>query len=135
VKFSDKNTESAESYTATVYAIEPVVDETTRTIRARAMYNGDHDFYPGSFVHVYVNLGETGDALMVPSQAVIPVLKGQKVFVSRNQVATEVPVKIGERTDSTIRVTEGLSAGDTIVTTGLMSVKKDSKLTLLNPAP
>lgn len=118
---------------ATIYAIEPKVDEATKTIRARAMYNGSEDFYPGSFVKVFVNLGEVKNALMVPTQCVIPTLKGQKVFIVKNGAAEEVIVNIGIRTDEKIQITEGVSVGDTIVTTGLLSVKKDSKLKLLKP--
>jgi membrane fusion protein (multidrug efflux system) len=130
ITFSTDDPNADNSYEAAIYAIEPRVDETTKTIRARAMYNGNKELYPGSFVKVHVNLGTTSNALMVPTQAVIPTLKGQKVFLSRNKEAVEVPVKIGVRTEDLIQVTEGLSAGDTVITTGLLSVKQGSKLKL-----
>lgn len=133
ISFSGDHDQSAGTFSASVYAIEPKVDETTKTIKARAMYDGKESFYPGSFVKVFVNLGETKNTLVVPTQAVIATLKGQKVFVGKNGVAVEVPVKIGVRTDKTIQVLEGLSEGDTVITTGLLSVKKDSKLKLLKP--
>lgn len=133
VNFSADNVVTSKSYSATIYAIEPRVDEMTKTIRARAMYNGSTEFYPGSFVKVFANLGEISDALMLPTQAVIPTLKGQKVIVSHNGVADEVMVKIGVRTDEKIQILEGLNPGDTVITTGLLSVKKDSKLKLLKP--
>jgi membrane fusion protein, multidrug efflux system len=133
VSFSAENAESHKTYTASIYAIEPRVDEATKTIRARAMYNGSEIFYAGSFVKVHINLGETDNALMVPTQCVIPTLKGQKVFVSRLNTAVEIPVKIGVRTDKSIQVLEGLAEGDTVIATGLLSVKKDSKLKLLKP--
>jgi membrane fusion protein (multidrug efflux system) len=133
VNFTGDDTESAETFSAGIYAVEPKVDEATKTIRARAVYNGNKEFYPGSFVKVFVNMGQTKDALMIPTPCVVATLKGQKVFVNRNGVAAEVPVKIGVRTDKMIQVLEGLSAGDTVITTGLLSVKKDSKLKLLKP--
>ncbi len=131
VKFSSDDTEQANSYPATIYAIEPKVDETTKTIKARAMYTGNQTFYPGSFVKVFVNMDETKNTLMVPTQAVIPTLKGQKVIVSKNGVAVESIVTIGVRTDEKIQILEGLQSGDTVITTGLLSVRKDSKLKLL----
>jgi membrane fusion protein (multidrug efflux system) len=131
VNFSSDNTEGSKTYSATIYAIEPRIDETTKTIKARAMYTGDRDFYPGSFVKVYVNLNETKNVLMVPTQAVIPTLKGQKVFVSKNAIANEVMVTIGVRTDTKVQILSGLNPGDTIITTGLLSIKKESKLKLL----
>jgi len=131
VVFANDNLDINKKHSATIYAIEPKVDELTKTIKARAMYNGSDDFYPGSFVKVYVNLGQIKNALMVPTQCVIPILKGQKVFVIKNGTAAESMVSIGVRTDTKIQVTAGLSVGDTIITSGLLSVKKDSKLKLL----
>jgi membrane fusion protein (multidrug efflux system) len=78
-----------------------------------------------------VNLDEAKNTLMIPTQAVIPTLKGQKVIVNKNGIATEVMVTIGVRTDEKIQIIDGLNEGDTIITTGLLSVKKDSKLKLL----
>ncbi len=129
VKFSNDN--SKEQQTATIYAIEPRVDELTKTIKARATYNGKEHFYPGSFVKVFANLGETKNALMIPTQCVIPTLKGQKVFISKNGIATEVMVTIGVRTDDKIQIIDGINAGDTVITTGLLSIKKESPLKLL----
>ena len=131
VNFSSDNSDKAKTYPATIYAIEPRVDETTKTIKARAIYNGNQFFYPGSFVKVLVNLNETKNTLMIPTQAVIPTLKGQKVIVCKNGSALETMVTIGVRTDEKIQVIEGLQEGDTIITTGLLSVRKDSKLKLL----
>jgi membrane fusion protein (multidrug efflux system) len=70
---------------------------------------------------------------MIPTPAVIPTLKGQKVMVCKNGVAVDVMVTIGVRTDEQIQIVEGINAGDTVVTTGLLSIKKDSKLKLLKP--
>lgn len=132
VNFSADQSGSAQTYSAVVYAIEPRVDEATKTIRARARYEGDKPFYPGSFVNVQVNLGEVPDAIMVPTQCVIPTIDGQKVFAVRNGTATEVKVEIGVRTDRTIQVTAGLEAGDTVVASGLLGVKPGTKVQLNN---
>ncbi len=129
VKFSNDN--SKEQQTATIYAIEPRVDELTKTIKARATYNGKEHFYPGSFVKVFANLGETKNALMIPTQCVIPTLKGQKVFISKNGIATEAMVTIGVRTDDKIQIIDGINVADTVITTGLLSIKKESPLKLL----
>ena len=124
---------STDTYSASVYAVEPRVDELTKTIRARALYNGSLALYPGSFVKVLVDLGNIHNAIMVPTQCVIPTLKGQKVFICRNGVAMEQAVKIGVRSDEKIQISEGVNLGDTVVTTGLMSLKNESKLKLLKP--
>ena len=133
IKFSTEGVQTSKTFSASIYAIEPKVDEATKTIRARALYNGEETIYPGTFVKVFVDLGSTMNTIMIPTQCVIPTLKGQKVMVSRNSVAQEAPVKIGVRTDEYIQILEGLNVGDTIIATGILSVKKDSKLKLIKP--
>jgi len=134
IQFSSDNVSGSNTYSASIYAIEPRVDEITKTIRARALYSGDQAFYPGSFVKVFTNLGETKDALMVPTEAVIPTLKGQKVILSKSGAAVDATVTIGVRSATKIQITQGLKPGDTVVTTGLLSVKQGSKLKFLKSA-
>ncbi|MGZ3920689.1 MAG: efflux RND transporter periplasmic adaptor subunit, partial [Bacteroidia bacterium] len=133
IRFSPDHQESSKTYSAQIYALEPKIDEATKTLRGRALYNGIETFYPGSFVKVYIDLGSATNSIMIPTQSIIPILKGQKVFVSRSGIAQEVKVITGIRTEDKIQVLEGLNAGDTVLTTGLMAVKKESKLKLINP--
>ena len=131
VEFEIENTQSSETFSASVYAIEPKVDELTKTIRIRANYAGNKNLYPGSFAKVYLTIGETLPVLMIPTQCLVPTLKGQKVFVVKNGIANEVMVKIGQRNDQKIAILEGLQEGDTLITSGLMAVKKETKVTLI----
>lgn len=132
IEFSHEN--SAKTFKAGIYAIEPKIDELTKTLRCRALYNGADEFYPGSFVKVYIDMVKQENSLMIPTQSIIPILKGQKVLVSRNGEADEAIVVTGVRTDDKIQILEGLHEGDTILTTGLLSVKKGSKLKLMKAA-
>ena len=68
---------------------------------------------------------------MIPTQSVVPVLKGQKVFICKNGIAKEIKVITGIRTEDKIQILDGLNVGDTVLTTGLMAVKKDVKLKLI----
>jgi len=131
VQFSADNDESSKTFSAQIYALEPKIDETTKTLRGRAIYSGNETFYPGTFVKVYVDLGETSNSIMIPTESIIPVLKGEKVFISKNGIAQEIKVHTGIRTSDKIQILEGLNVGDTVLTTGLMSVKKDSKIKLV----
>lgn len=114
---------SQKSYTATVVAIDPKVDENLRTltIRAKATNNGG-DLLPGMFVRVNLNLG-TERSIMVPTDAVIPVLDGKKVYVMRNGKATDAMIKTGLRNERNVQVVEGLQIGDTVITSGIISLK------------
>jgi membrane fusion protein (multidrug efflux system) len=122
VNFSSE--ESSLRFSGRVYAIEPQIEPTTRTVQLRALCdNPDEKIFPGGYVHVELRLSEPGGAIMVPTQAIVPVLKGQTVLVAKNGVVKTVPVKTGIRTSSTIQITEGLSVGDTVITTGLLQLR------------
>lgn len=112
-----------------VYAIESGIDQQTRmlVIRARAS-NPGNKIKPGSFVKVNMILERLDDAILVPTQSIVPILKGQQVFVARNGKAEAVPVKLGIREESRVQITEGLKPGDTVVVTGVMSVRQGSAL-------
>jgi membrane fusion protein, multidrug efflux system len=111
-------------FSGKVYAIEPEIDPATRTVQLRAMCeNKGESIYPGGYVHVELRLKQPGGALMVPTQAIIPVLKGQTVLVRKNGIVVSVPVKTGVRTPSVIQITAGLAAGDTVLTTGILQLR------------
>lgn len=117
-----------ESHKAEVFATEARVDETTRTIRLRAVYKGSKRVLPGSFARVNLNPVATDSALVLPTQCIVPTLKGQKVYVYRNGAAVETMVATGLRLEEFIQITDGLAVGDTVLTTGLLAIKKDSKI-------
>ena len=117
----------ASTYTAKVIALDPKVDEALRTLRIRAVaQNPSGRFVPGMFVKVQVNLAANKNAIMVPTEAIVPVLKGKKVFVVRNGKAQEAMVTTGLRTDSKIQILDGLQSGDSLITSGIIAVKKDT---------
>lgn len=116
--------ETKQKFSGRLYAIEPKIDPTTRTLQLRALINNKNEkILPGSYVQIELRLKQIPNALMIPTQAIIPALKGQSVFIKKNGVALAVPVKTGIRTAATIQITEGLSAGDTVLTTGLMQLR------------
>ena len=65
------------------------------------------------------------DAIVVPTEAIIPVQNGKKVFISDKGMAKEVMVETATRTDASILVLSGLKAGDTVITSGVMSLKNE----------
>ncbi|MDG2432552.1 efflux RND transporter periplasmic adaptor subunit [Flavobacterium sp.] len=118
---------STEIYTATVYAIEPAVEVATRTLQVRAITdNQQGKLLPGTFANVVLPLDVIQDAIVVPTQAVIPVQNGKKVFISDFGKAKEVMVETTTRTDASLLILSGLKAGDTVITTGVMSLKNDT---------
>jgi membrane fusion protein (multidrug efflux system) len=118
---------STEKYNATVYAIEPAVEVATRTLQVRAIAeNKDGKLLPGTFANVELPLDVIKDAIVVPTQAVIPVQNGKKIFISNFGKAKEIMVETATRTDASLLILSGLKAGDTVITTGVMSLKNDT---------
>lgn len=118
---------TTEKYSATVYAIEPAVEVATRTLQVRAIAeNRDGKLLPGTFANVELPLDVIRDAIVVPTQAVIPVQNGKKVFISDFGKAKEIMVETATRTDASLLILSGLKAGDTVITSGVMSLKNDT---------
>ena len=117
------------NYSAKVIALDPKVDESLRTLRIRAIApNPVGKFVPGTFVKVKANLAANNKAVMIPTEAIVPVLKGKKVFIVRNGKAEEVMVTTGLRTDKKIQVLDGLQQGDSLITSGIMALKPNSSV-------
>ena len=118
-----------------VFAVEAKVDPATRTIKARAVLPyADGHMIPGSFSKVKITLQRFPDAILIPSGAVIPQLEGNYVFVCRNGKAHSAPVTVGVRTDRDVQITDGLAAGDTLITTGLLQLTEGKAVALTSTA-
>lgn len=116
---------------ARVIATEEAVMEDTRSLRIRAVVQGKApQLIPGAFAKVQLDFGTDNQALMIPTQAVIPQARYKKVIVYRNGTAVFETVTTGVRDSSNVQITSGLNVGDTIVTTGLLSIKPEAKIAI-----
>lgn len=107
-----------------ISAIEPGADANTHTIRARAIVpNANAKLLPGSFAHVVIPFGTAEATLLIPSQSIIPTTRDKKVALLKDGKAVLTTVRTGDRTEDQVEILDGLSIGDTILTTGLMQVK------------
>jgi len=111
-------------YRGSVYAIEPKIDPVTRTLLLRAIAdNDDQQMMPGAFAEVDLVLSAVEDALVIPTEALVPELQGQKVFVYRGGIATPLPVETGVRLERSIQITKGLTVSDTVITSGILQIR------------
>jgi membrane fusion protein (multidrug efflux system) len=116
-----------------VYAFEPRIDPTTRTLKIRAISpNKNGLLLPGQFVNIDYILEVVPHALMVPSVSVIPEMNGHKLFIYRNKTAEQQNVKIGLRTDTEVQITDGITSLDTIIVTGILQMRPGIALELNN---
>jgi membrane fusion protein (multidrug efflux system) len=123
---------STKSYKANVLAREGSVDQNTRNLRIRAVVQGGADQFlvPGTFAKVRMILGENSNAIMIPSNAVIPQARNKQVALYRGGMASMIDIDTGIRDSSNVQVLSGLKAGDTLVTSGLLFIKPGAKLKL-----
>ena len=131
IKFSPDGQENA-NFLAKVVAIDPKVDVNLRTLKIRALAkNSNGKLIPGMFVKVEADL-KAQNSIMIPTEAIVPILKGKKVFVLKNGKAKEVLVITGLRTDKKIQVTDGLQTGDSLIVSGIMALKDKANVKVKN---
>lgn len=116
---------------ATIYAIEPMIDQRSRSLQARALYANNRDqLVPGAFARVEIAASNLLETLQLPAEAIIPEMGTSKVFLYRNGIAQPALITTGLRTESHVQVLEGLSEGDTVLTTGLLQLRPGMQVEL-----
>lgn len=130
VKFNVRGNDQL--HAAKILAIEPKIDPATRTLRIRAIYpNADGKVLPGAFAEVKLDLQDNEESYLVPTQALIPGIRGQKAFVVKGGKARSVDVETGIRNDSTIQVLKGLKEGDSLIVTGVMVLRDEAAIKII----
>jgi membrane fusion protein, multidrug efflux system len=115
---------NSENFSAKVYAVEPKIDPVTRTLQIRALYhNSGRQILPGAFANIELILESIKDALMVPTQAIVPELRGQTVLLYKDGKAVSTIVQTGIRTNQRVQLTDGVNEGDTVVTSGILQIR------------
>jgi len=114
-----------ENFPATVATIGDVVDPTSRTIKLRAWVNNkDHRLKPEMFARLHIQVGASTPLLVIPREAVLEVDGKQFVYVvegADRYVKREV--KVSTISPDQVRVLEGLTSGQRIVTKGAVLIK------------
>ena len=65
------------------------------------------------------------DAIVIPTEAIIPVQNGKKVFIAKNGKAKEVMIETATRTDASVLVLSGLKQGDTVLVKGSRALEME----------
>lgn len=120
-----KVTGNSKEFNASVYAVDPKIDISTRTIIARALYpNLNNELKPGRYASTTALLSKIENAVSIPTEAIIPEMEGEKVFIYKNGKAEQVRVTTGLRTESHIQIKDGLQFGDTLLTTAILQLRQ-----------
>lgn len=114
-------------FDATLYALDSRVADDTRSIAARAQLdNPDGRLRPGMFARVTLVVERRSQALLIPEQALLA--RGNKAYVYavESGKAVETEIEIGQRRPGEVEVLKGLSAGQTIIVSGLQRIANGS---------
>jgi len=111
---------SKEDLMATISAIEPQINASTRNIKVRARLNRG-TISPGAFVKVLLN--EKLKGIVVPTNAIIPDALSNQLVLVKDGKAVFQNVETGIRNSDVVEITDGLKIGDTIVVSGVLYVR------------
>ena len=121
--------------TGTVLLVDNIMDQTTATIRLKAMFpNEDDKLWPGEFVNARVLLETRSNAVVVPSAAIQRGPNGLFIWtVTGKDVADPRPIETGPTYDNLTIVTSGLAGGERIVTDGQYKLQRNATVTYTSP--
>ena len=122
-----------QALTGKVTAINPEVDPATRNIRLQAtLANSGETLRPGMYVNVEVLMPKQAQVLAIPATAVLYAPYGDSVFVvtapeakgtEQKKTLRQQFVHLGEKRGDFVAISEGLSAGETVVSTGVFKLR------------
>lgn len=122
---------SPQKFTAKVYAAESTVNQDSRGMNVRCIVQSmGPALIAGAFAKVDMDFAKNPQAILVPTQAVLPQARTKKLIVYRKGFAKFVEVETGIRDSANVEITHGVKPGDTIVITGLLAVRPGAKITL-----
>ncbi|HEY5086083.1 MAG TPA: efflux RND transporter periplasmic adaptor subunit [Gemmatimonadaceae bacterium] len=132
VTFFDNDSPSATAVgRGSVATIGAAVDSVTRAVPIRIrIVSSTRPLRLGETLVGKIMFAGSTNAMSIPSDALVPDSIGFKVYVVKGGVAYATPVEVGTRGDSLVQITRGLSAGQTVVTTGAYGLEDSSKVTV-----
>jgi len=132
-----------ETFRGQIIAVSPEVDPSTRNVRVRALVaNPGEKLRSGMFANVEAVLPDTQSVLPIPATAVLYAPYGDSVFVIESrakgpsgeieQVLRQQFVRLGRTRGDFVDVTDGLKAGETVVTSGVFKLRTGMEVVVDN---
>jgi multidrug efflux system membrane fusion protein len=110
-----------------VVTVDNQIDQSTGTVRIKAVFeNRDHALFPAQFVNVQLLADTQRAQLVVPAAAVQQGPQGPFVYVAGDGKAVVRPVAIGITEGDRAALTNGLNAGDLVITDGIDRLREGS---------
>ena len=111
------------------------IDLATGTVKLKARIdNPNGQLFPGQFLNVRMVVDTLKGVVVVPSAAVQRGTDNNAVYVVKDDnTVTLRPVKVGPTEGQLIAITEGLQAGERVVTDGLDRLREGGKVEVTTP--
>ncbi|GLR16979.1 efflux RND transporter periplasmic adaptor subunit [Portibacter lacus] len=111
-----------DTFEASIYLVSPNLESENRSLRMRCRVpNSKGIFMPGGYADIYYDIQGDEGSLLIPAEAIIPILDGQKVLIAKNGKVKSQKVEVGMRTPSAVQILGGITDTDTILVTGILS--------------
>lgn len=125
-------------FTGTIAHVNPVIDETTRTIKVIAeVPNEDGALRGGLFVSGRIEIGERRAVLQVPRTALITwdVAGGSgEVFAVEDGIARRRAVRTGATLGQAVEIASGIEPGARVITRGGFNVRDGDRVKVVSPS-
>jgi membrane fusion protein (multidrug efflux system) len=149
-------------FEGTISAVDPRLDDTTRSIRLRASIPNEQDrLRPGMFVNVTVETPKRSNLVIVPQTAIVHAPYGDSVFVIEDKppgspgwshtpdgkpvkIVRQQFVRLGEARGDFVAILQGIKAGQAVVSAGAFKLRNGAPVVIddrvqmqpkLNPRP
>lgn len=114
-------------FTGTVAVVDTRIDTTTRTVRVISEFdNAEEELKPGLFMTVELVLQTRSDALLAAEEALDPLGDRNFVYVIRDNRASRVEVRIGQRLPGEVEILSGVTASDVVVVRGIQRLRHNA---------
>jgi multidrug efflux system membrane fusion protein len=116
--------------------VDNQIDTTTGTVKLKAEFdNQDNSLFPNQFVNARIQVGVLHDAVEAPVAAVQLGKVGNFVWVmDADKKVTMHPVKAGPRNGELIVLTEGVKAGEMLITDGVDHLSDGAQVKVVDQA-
>jgi membrane fusion protein, multidrug efflux system len=117
---------------AVIDAINPSINKNSGNIGVLAIVeNPDPELKAGVSVSINLISKSTIPAVYIPSQALIPTPGGYHIYALRNGRADYRSVNTGIRSEKLVEIVQGINPGDSVLVTGFMKVRPDSRVKII----
>lgn len=93
--------------------------------------DSDDELRIGMYLKVQFNAGTGRNGVLVPRKAIVGSAKSANVYVVKDGKAVKRQVVLGEMVDDNVEILDGISAGDELITAGIMNVADGTEVTIV----